>query len=355
MELIGKNPHCSQAFSAQIRPHIEPIVIKDIASLNEILSDECAQLPYFDRDENERSSAHFGQLKLFVSELQFLTRFTRVSNTLIGGAAAADSPTPFIPHGLIVYAGAAGGHHIERLVDLFPTFKFHLYDSSRFCRKILSLPTDRCETYFKYFTNDDARSYSEEENVIFISDIRTGLKDECVKTDMEYQKEWIQIMRPVVSMVKFRLPWDESVTEYFDGDIQIQAYAPCTSTETRLIITDVDSVKLYNNSVYEQQMCYHNCVGRVSMYDHRIRGVQGLDQCFDCALLIKSVYQYLDIPLCDISDPTLKAVSEFINVTIKSFDLKKNINSSVRRSTTRGNRAAAHIGNQAAAYGAAAH
>jgi hypothetical protein len=364
MDLLIKNPHCHQAYSDRIlalicAPHHdesserdaasergEPIAhdrlstldrlatLNELTALDEFLRDDSAELTYFEREENERSTVHFGQLKLFISELQLLTRVKKEMG---------------ISSGLIVYAGAAEGHHIERLMTLFPGFRFHLYDPSSFCNRLLIISGDKCQLFFQPFTDEDAAKYSDEPNVIFISDIRTGLSSECVITDMGHQKRWIEIIRPMISMVKFRLPWDNKTTEYFDGDIQIQAYAPCTSTETRLIIKDVDSVKQYDNAKYEKQMSHHNCVGRISMFDHQVSGVQGLDQCFDCALLVKAAKNYLAAAANAAADATgavsadvpPQEVAKFINETIKSFGLKKNIKSSVIRSTTRGRRAAA--------------
>lgn len=63
-----------------------------------------------------RHSLHLGQLKLFLSEVQFLTQQIsfeqRQNNTTI----------------YVIYAGSGPGHHDQKLADMFPNVKFILID-----------------------------------------------------------------------------------------------------------------------------------------------------------------------------------------------------------------------------------
>ena len=94
---------------------------------------------------------HFGQRKLFLTELWFLTNYGHLSNT-------------------IVYPGAAHGYHIPLLAALFPTHKFYLYDAANFFEGIESY--ERIKVFNKLFLEEDAM-LDEYKNALLISDIRT--------------------------------------------------------------------------------------------------------------------------------------------------------------------------------------
>merc|ERR1712176_753877 len=94
--------------------------------------------------------------------------------------------------------------------------------------------------------------------------------DECIDCDMSHQRGWVEILRPAVSLLKFRLPWHEGVSCYLHGRLLVQAYAPCTSTESRLMVTAADlelGEKSYNNQEYMEQLMRHNTIGRASLHD----------------------------------------------------------------------------------------
>jgi cap2 methyltransferase len=55
-------------------------------------------------------------------------------------------------------------------------------------------------------------------------------------------------------MLKFRCAYPteiEEPTEFFDGEIYIQAWAPASSTETRLVPYNYNTI-LYDNVKYEE-------------------------------------------------------------------------------------------------------
>ena len=64
-------------------------------------------------------------------------------------------------------------------------------------------------------------------------------------------------MKPAASMLKFRLPWGDGVSEYLAGKIYLPVWGPQTTTETRLIVTDIKEAS-YDNRKYEEQMFYFN-------------------------------------------------------------------------------------------------
>jgi hypothetical protein len=198
---------------------------------------------------------HLGQLKLFMSELMFLSRMIDDGDETV------------------VYAGAAPGQHISFLAKLFPDAKFELWDPREF--KVKRLPN--IETHKGFFTNEVAETYAERrkngEKILFISDIRDRSvvaseaimkKDETegmdadeklISTDMLLQKEWCDRIRPKAAFLKFRFPWKSGNTNYYDGKIYLQPYYSI-ATESRLLVTNFDSEKTYDHDEYNDKIYY---------------------------------------------------------------------------------------------------
>ena len=116
---------------------------------------------------------------------------------------------------LVVYAGAAPGTHMNYLVDAFPTHRFVCVDPARFSIR----PNARVELRNELFTDEMAREF-ERSRCLFICDIRSADSsgdnaDEVevhVEEDMMAQQQWHKLMRPVKSLLKFRLPWNPGAT-----------------------------------------------------------------------------------------------------------------------------------------------
>lgn len=195
-----------------------------------------------------KTRVHQGQRKLFLCELYFLTEFGHLSDT-------------------IVYAGAAPGHHTVLLSELFPNHKFHLYDPRDvFDPKFKEI--DNVTTYVQYYMDEDAKKW-EDKDVLFMSDIRISVSidkyaemERQISTDMDMQMNWVKIMKPIKSLLKFRLPWDKSDVDYLSGELIYQQYPPKYSTESRLIVDkDYEMVK-YNGDIYDNIMFKHNIIDR---------------------------------------------------------------------------------------------
>ena len=230
-----------------------------------------------------------------MSELQFLTLIF------------ADETQSSQEHYHLVYAGAADGRHICHLRDYFPRVTFILIDPERFaltCPKedIINITqnqkasalTDSSKVYIinDLFTNQLAKELSTLSNLLFVSDIRTTAEGESpTDTDILWnsaqQYNWVTILKPSASMLKFRLPWysglesslheiltqdlelakkngidfiadyNNKVLRHFKGTIYLQAFAPISSTETRLVILGDDHHKLqeYKPEHYDDPPC----------------------------------------------------------------------------------------------------
>lgn len=266
---------------------------------------ESPGLPYRDLAYRMSPVLHHGQRKLLISEIDFLSRH---------GHRAP----------LVVYAGAAPGVHIPFLAALFPDHHFELYDPHPFALGGLpgepplraplpwgAEPLSRIAPRRQLFTDDTAREYASR-NCLFLSDIRTGGKtheafERAVQADLDLQRGWVEIIRPKAALLKFRTPFLDVVsgpeTEYLDGELRLQAWAPPTSAETRLEVLPPRRGKIpareYDNAGYEALMFYHNAVRRYWVFfPHDLQTgaegvVPGLDHCFDCRLEIEIWREYL--------------------------------------------------------------
>lgn len=258
---------------------------------------------------------HWGQRKLLLSEIEFLTLFAEQPTT-VGGQTTVKGKSPTVGESgaagesfafttTVVYVGAAPGGHIPYLADLFPSVLFHLYDPVKFDIK----PTDQIKIFKQLFETKDAEKYRGQKNVLLISDIRSvdfkavgeAEYHAGILRDIQVQQSWYVTMRPHKAMLKFRFPYTQGQTEYLDGDVYFQAWSPVSSTETRLVPKGfADSsegegkviTKLWDHVRYEQQLYYYNNVTRVSQYAHAVQSKQ-LDHCYDCRCEIHILGQYL--------------------------------------------------------------
>ncbi|CAD8190893.1 unnamed protein product [Paramecium octaurelia] len=229
----------------QIKKCNEPIQL--------LLQENDKRKKYYSRAQREKEDVvHWGQRKLLISEIWFLTKYGCLSRN-------------------IIYAGAAPGLHIQFLSDLFQNHKFYLFDPNDFQVK----QGPKISIYQRCFTNEEAQKFKElfQNDYLFISDIRTANfkcmtpmeNEQAVLRDNQLQMEWVKVLKPQKAMLKFRCAYPTEInepTEFFQGEIYIQAWAPASSTETRLVPQDYVNTKLYDNVKYEEQMFYHNDVVR---------------------------------------------------------------------------------------------
>ena len=189
---VERNPHCLQAVLNGSR---QAVLERDLLFSRQLLSTSPA-LPYHRRRNESKTVIHWGQRKLLLSEMEFLNLYGHLSN-------------------LVVYAGAAPGTHMNYLVDAFPTHRFVCVDPARFSIR----PNARVELRNELFTDEMAREF-ERARCLFICDIRSADSsadnaddvEVHVEEDMLAQQQWHMLMRPVKSLLKFRLPWNPGAT-----------------------------------------------------------------------------------------------------------------------------------------------
>jgi hypothetical protein len=228
---------------------------------------------------------HLGQLKLLLSEIEFLT--------------------PFYGRSLrVIYAGAAPGVHMPILAGMFPTMHFILVDPAR--SMISNGEYANIEVVRDFMTDDLAARFamecSRDEDgdpmLVFISDVRVGPpsgggeSDEAqqlrIQRDMDAQRRWVELMRPLSSMLKFRLPWSIDVrTLYLSGRILLPVYGKQLTHESRLVVPRGASLVEYDNLLYERQMAFFNRRMRPA-----IQPASG--RCYDCTAFRWIVRDYYD-------------------------------------------------------------
>ena len=271
---------------------------------------------------------HLGQRKLFMAELQLLSRFLPDVNN----------------NAVIVYVGAAAGFHLPLLFKLFPNTIWHLYDPAPFCNKLVEMNSfqpqkakhsRRVYLYNEFFTDDTANLWRNKCD-LFISDIRLSANTRStfefqVESDMRMQEKWTLIINPKLgASLKFRPPYlDPNIKhfsyKYLRGQIMWQMWPPKNSTECRLI---VDAIDIHNNRYehnryehnnsqfdynamefdvvkYQNACAYHNIIERAwvayelpTFNDHvcqELSNVVGYDRCFDCTCEAISWIQYREL------------------------------------------------------------
>jgi hypothetical protein len=268
---------------------------------------------------NEHNSCviHWGQIKLMISEIQFITEYGHLSDT-------------------IVYAGSAPGHKNADLMRLFPDHKFVFVDPAplgttkytldgwgrEFLKEIEKDDLrDRVEVISDYFTEDIATKYM---NALLISDIRTAdtnsnTNEEVEKIVTEFdnpmQMNWGMSMNSPAGMLKFRLGWDDVDTEYLKADkIYMPVYGPVHTTESRLVYVGTkdgeDSnangpytkytyeMDTYHNKEYEENFFYFNTVIRPFVHYERDfydgKNKNGICHCHDCTAFLLCCKKYIN-------------------------------------------------------------
>ncbi len=261
-----------------------------------ILDDTVPEMQYARGYEKEhRIGVHWGQRKLHISEMEVLNEY------YFDPIKRNNKPI------MMIYVGSAPGDHLPLLSDMYPEVKFILYDPRDFNQKLYNSPYDtKFNIHQQLFMDADAKEIAAltangSYFVIFVSDIRSIGSDsgdvkieEAVKADMKMQADWVKIIRPDLSVLKFRLSYYDKEQVYLSGDIHLQAWAPITSTETRLWVKkeDIDTPKTYYPQKYNNQMYYFNRVKRHLGFAEADISMRGYDKCHDCALEISVLKKF---------------------------------------------------------------
>jgi hypothetical protein len=312
--LSGKYPY-------DIIEHFEDLTGPVIETVDQIPQ----RLKYVEGSKIKVFSDHIGQRKLFLNELQFLSK---------------------VKSEYCIYAGSAPGHKTYYLSTLFPHIKFILIDPNKFELRI----NGRSHRDFKHkdvahyksgyphkanttknfnyritiiedFMSDEYAEQFKQLDCCFISDIRSNVFQHEYPTDFDIywnysmMFNWITILQPELSMLKFRIPYYNTkfgfnkepafetskkygidfVQDYKDhilrlpkAKLYIQPWAPITSTEVRAVIKkkDLSNIHEYDITEIEEKMCYYNVVDRSWKFkpNNNASKKHKFCHCNDCAL-----------------------------------------------------------------------
>ena len=280
------------------------------------------------------SNTHWGQLKLFSNELLFLTNYYDPADV-----------------NSVVYVGAACGDHMKVLAKLFPSLHFYLYDLADFCKELENI--NNITIYKKYFDDEDIKEWKTKP-CMFISDIRTVSYDssktdvedmknneETVWKDMNLQKRWVEEIKPLYSLLKFRLPYAEDfeldkgkTRDYLDGIVYIQPFCKSSSSETRLCVFGKQITKRsWDILSYERKLFHHNSVIRrntffrnpIDDYKRFIYPEIGLYNDFDSVFFTNIVIDYMKKINMNINQESIRKLLKYILENIKDGTLLKDI------------------------------
>ena len=310
---------------------IEELLDEMTRTLEFNLSVDTPECAYRRHSDDEKSISgkylrHWGQLKLIMSEIQFLTKIFKLQGK------------KWINR-VVVYAGGAPGTHVPYLSKLFPELKFILVDPSPFdfttwhtdepeCHEIINNTEDeknckyreineRCNIYtINGYMTPELSSIFTKFNPIFISDIRSissdfdddndndasgNLAELSVFFDNFLQMEILKTMNPIYSLLKSRctygdnlrrliekneIPLEYKNNKHFEkligedrefhftnslfpsGIFYYQCWQGKTSTESRLFVERQNNTRIisYNNKKFENQFFYFNNIQRMSYY-----------------------------------------------------------------------------------------
>jgi len=229
-----------------------------------------------------KSVIHWGQLKLFLTTLQFLITYIKPNDPLIN----------------IIYVGSAPGYNIEILADMFPNTRWYLVDPAVHYSKLYK-HKQIIEIKTEFFTENVAKYYynlfkNKLSKLYFISDIRLSPDDESVIKDNNINIVWHKIIQPDYSFLKFRCPYDGEYYDYYKGDVYLQPYSNVSSTESRLVLKKKLEKKKYNINKYQGKFLYFNRIIRPAYHKQTIKQNKEFDHCYDCTFFSKIINEYFN-------------------------------------------------------------
>lgn len=291
-------------------------------------SDECEFLhsnhpkTTFDKD-SKGFAKHLGQLKLFLTNLQFVTKYWDI----------VQHPDP-----ILLYIGAAPCSWGLLFMKYFPEFELHLYDPDKFAPKLLKKSKEggKLFIYNQLFAEEDVKRWeSMERNIFFVSDIRlrnynklgeNAQKD--VHDCMMMQEDWVKRINPLYAQLKFKLPYEGFNCDnyvYLDGKIYFQAWVGPLSSEARLVSSRPHTKTSYICKEYEEMMFNHNTTTRKSgnyfrnvlddspSFYHLLPRI-GLNNEWDSTLTVKIIKEYLEKTLPTEQKVTEQMVYDFFSI-----------------------------------------
>lgn len=300
------------------------------------------KLCYRRRQGENKTTVHWGQRKLILSEIEFLTKYAGIEQHALNTNNNVNI--------VCIYAGAAPGTHISLICCLFPYIKFVLVDPCEFDSNLYAHGSnertpryDNIDIINEYMSKEIIASVikkyklneSEKDcgnfRLLYISDVRSTdyrvlsyvENEKGIQEDMKLQMEWYFVLKPHASMLKFRLPWSDTqsavpvpvsdapgdisdrvgITTYLDGDLYYPVFGPQTTTECRLVVdasVHKHGLKMYSHKDYMNAMFYFNNVTRYGLFSSNSGTCDQSTHCelpyHDCMSTSRSVSKMVGSP-----------------------------------------------------------
>lgn len=226
-------------------------------------------VPYREHYEVHADSKHIGRLKLLVNDFSFIDQYCSRRQRKHEENISRQKKT------IVVYFGASPGYHIPYLVRYFRRHihRWILIDPEPLApglaemRNVVSidksLRVGEVETLRHHWVQNGWT------DIVFLSDIRTGVDDCHIRADNCLQNDYYFALEPRSACMKLRFPFREDgisekicVPKTSFKNWKLQAFARLRSTELRLWINNpVSSTSCFDHSFVasvHDKMCAFN-------------------------------------------------------------------------------------------------
>jgi hypothetical protein len=312
---------------------------------------------------------HWGQKKLLLSEIQFLTKVCQKLNI------------KKLNNYAVVYIGSAAGYHLPILYNLFPELLWLLYDPAPFSKEANKHSNKSKVKIFNMFFTDDTIKHVlnnvENKKILFISDIRLAPEEESVMLDMINQVRWGTQLNADFMYLKFKSPYYEKNVNifktnnindlkldkklinnpdlvasdnesflYLKGDVYLQLYPNIHSIELRLLVEKINNkyeLKVYNFKNIENTMSHYNSEIKNSFMCNELCNdipldllllIPGYDISLECLMEYNIVYNYYKYFL-DINDKNkivykLYKMNKYLEILTHKQFIKCNLDTTIK-------------------------
>jgi hypothetical protein len=211
---------------------------------------------YININNNKINANYNSSKKLFLVYLYFLTEYLNYSNTVVIIDSILDISV------------------VTAIIHIFKNLNFIFYIShTKEEDKTINLKNVFIHDIKKFDEDLDQYKYK---NILLICNYYGGSKkDETILNYLNKFYNFVKQIKPIKSMIKFRLPFSEETFcenkfligdkcnfDYFSGELLLPPYASLLSNETLLIVDQNPSIKKYDCVEYEEKMFFHNFVVR---------------------------------------------------------------------------------------------
>lgn len=207
-------------------------------------------------------------LKNFCLELNFYNIFWD----------SALHPTP-----TIIYVGDFVDH-LFAISKFYPWFNFIVYsNNNEKLKKAINNTEEKNKFTFLLEESFDPNKYLNGEYFFLTTFLRDEENEEKYYDLMMKQKEWVEIINPIASLIFFRPPktyqfqgksegWQSGKMNFLNGTVFFPIYGEKKTTRTRIAILKDSGTIVWDIKKYELQCNFFNQVTRDSQYYNPITG-----------------------------------------------------------------------------------